>query len=150
MRKITVETRVAIEALVVELLWRLDHGKADTTWELYTEDAVSTGPLGDMDGREAIKAWGERRAKVMGVVGRHLIGGIRLEWVSDELHGWTQYLTFRDSSENPLMPASVGEFREVYREVDGEWKIARREINPIFGGMNAAAHAKRLTESAAK
>jgi hypothetical protein len=44
----------------------------------------------------------------------------------------------------------VGEFREVYREVDGEWKIARREINPIFGGMNAAAHAQRLTESAAK
>ena len=150
MREITMETRVAIEQLISELLWRLDHGKADTTWELYTEDALSTGPLGTMDGREAIKAWGERRAKITGVVGRHLIGGIRLAWVGEELHGWTQYMTFRDSSENPLLPASVGEFREVYRKVDGDWKIARREIAPIFGGMNAAAHAKRLTESTAE
>lgn len=150
MREVDVATRVAIEQLVTELLWRLDHGKADTTWELYTEDAVSTGPLGNMDGREAIKAWGERRAKITGVVGRHLIGGIRLAWEGEELHGWTQYLTFRDSSENPLMPASVGEFREVYRKVDDAWKIARREIAPIFGGLNAAAHAKRLAESASE
>jgi hypothetical protein len=147
MREVSIETRVGIEHLVAELLWRLDHGKADTTWELYTEDAVSTGPLGTMDGREAIKSWGERRAKVSGIVGRHLIGGIRLAWVGEELHGWTQYMTFRDSSDNPLLPASVGEFREVYRVVDGDWKIARREIAPIFGGMNAAAHAKRLSES---
>lgn len=150
MREIDVETRVAIEQLISELLWRLDHGKADTTWELYTEDAVSTGPLGNMDGREAIRAWGQRRAKITGVVGRHFIGGIRLAWEDDELHGWTQYLTFRDSSENPLTPASVGEFREVYRKVDGSWKIARRDIAPIFGGTNAAAHAKRLTESASQ
>lgn len=147
MREVDMETRVAIEQLVTELLWRLDHGKADSTWELYTEDAVSTGPLGNMDGREAIKAWGQRRVKITGTVGRHLIGGIRLAWDGEELHGWTQYLTFRDSSENPLMPASVGEFREVYRKVDGTWKIARRNIVPIFGGANAAAHAKRLTES---
>jgi hypothetical protein len=33
MREITMETRVAIEQLISELLWRLDHGKADTTWE---------------------------------------------------------------------------------------------------------------------
>jgi hypothetical protein len=150
MREIAMETRVAIEQLISELLWRLDHGKADTTWELYTEDAVTTGPLGNMDGRDAIKAWGERRAKITGVVGRHIIGGIRLAWVGEELHGWTQYMTFRDSSENPLMPASVGEFREVYRRVDGDWKIARREIAPIFGGLNAAAHAKRLAESTAE
>lgn len=146
MRNVDVETRVAIEQLVSELLWRLDHDAADTTWELYTEDAVSTGPLGDMNGREAIRAWGQRRAKITGVVGRHHLGGLRLAWDGDTLRGWVQYLTFRDSAENSLIPASVGEFREAYRQVDGTWKIARREIIPIFGGANAAAHAKRLTE----
>lgn len=150
MRNVDVETRVAIEQLVSELLWRLDHDAADTTWELYTEDAISTGPLGDMNGREAIRAWGQRRAKITGVVGRHHLGGLRLAWDGDTLRGWTQYVTFRDSAENPLIPASVGEFREVYRQVDGVWKIARREITPIFGGANAAAHAKRLAEGSQK
>ncbi|MDF1477691.1 nuclear transport factor 2 family protein [Leifsonia sp. H3M29-4] len=146
MTEVDVETRVAIEQLVSELLWRLDHGKADTTWELYTEDAVSTGPLGTMDGRDAIKAWGQKRAAVTDVVGRHFIGGIRLAWVDGVLTGCTAYQTFRDSSPDPLVPASVGEFREEYRLVDGRWLIARREIVPVFGGANAAAHAARLAE----
>jgi hypothetical protein len=146
MPDVDVETRVAIEQLVSELLWRLDHGKADTAWELYTEDATTTGPLGAMEGREAIKAWGQKRATVTDVVGRHFIGGIRLAWVDGVLTGCVAYQTFRDSSLDPLVPASVGEFREEYRQVDGRWLIARREIVPIFGGANAAAHAARLTE----
>lgn len=140
------ETRVAVEQLISELLWRLDHGKADTTWELYTEDAVSMGPLGPMEGRDAIKAWGQKRAKQTDVVGRHFIGGIRLAWVDGVLTGTVAYTTFRDSSPDPLLPASVGEFREQYRKVDGRWLFARREIVPVFGGANAAAHAKRLAE----
>jgi hypothetical protein len=146
MPDVDVETRVAIEQLVSELLWRLDHGKADTAWELYTEDATTTGPLGAMDGREAIRAWGQKRAAVTDVVGRHFIGGIRLAWADGVLTGCVAYQTFRDSSADPLVPASVGEFREEYRKVDGRWLIARREIVPIFGGANAAAHAARLTE----
>jgi hypothetical protein len=150
MRDVEFGTRVAIEQLVSELLWRLDHGQADATWELYTEDAVTTGPLGDMIGREAIRMWGRKRAALTGVVGRHIIGGIRLAWVDDVLSGWIQYVTFRDSSPDPLLPASVGEFREQYRMVDGRWLIARREIVPIFGGANAAAHAARLVREDAK
>ena len=144
MRKVDVETRVAIEHLVSELLWRLDHGHAHTVWELYTEDAETNGPLGAMLGREAIKAWGVKRAAMKDVVGRHFIGGIRLAWEDDVLTGCISYQTFRDSSADPLVPASVGEFREEYRNVDGQWLIARREIVPIFGGSNAAAHAARL------
>lgn len=150
MPEVDVATRVEIEQLVSELLWRLDHDSADTTWELYTEDAVTRGPLGDMVGREAIRAWGRKRAAVTGVVGRHFIGGIRVAWVDDVLSGWIQYLTFRDSSPDPLLPASVGEFREQYRLVDNRWRIARREIVPIFGGANAAAHAARIGREAGK
>ena len=50
-------TRVEIEQLISEMLYRLDHNQADTTWELYTEDGVSVGPLGTMN-REQSKAWG--------------------------------------------------------------------------------------------
>jgi hypothetical protein len=144
-RKVDVETRVEVEALINEMLWRLDHDRADTAWELYTEDGVSVGPLGTMD-REQSKAWGAKRAQQTDIVGRHFIGGIRLAWVGDVLTGTVTYCTFRDATENPLVPASVGEFREEYRKVDGEWRFARREIVPIFGGANAAAHAQRLEE----
>ena len=141
------ETRVAIEQLISELLYRLDHNQADTTWELYTEDAVTLGPLGPMNGREAVKAWGAKRAQQTDIVGRHFIGGIRLAWEGDVLTGTVAYLTFRDAAADVLKPASVGEFREQYRKVDGQWRFARREIVPVFGGENAAAHAQRLAEA---
>jgi hypothetical protein len=142
-RPVDAITRVEIEQLIAEMLYRLDHDQADTTWELYTEDGVSVGPMGDMD-REAMKAWGARRARQTDVVGRHHIGGIRLVRDGEEVEGTVQYLTFRDTNEPQTQPASVGEFRERYRKVDGQWRFARREIVPVFGGAAAAAHAARL------
>lgn len=142
---IPASTRAEIEQLISEMLFRLDHNQANTTWQLYTVDGVSVGPMGEMD-REAMKAWGAKRALQTDIVGRHFIGGIRLAPGDneDEVHGTVQYLTFRDSNEPQTQPASVGEFREVYRRVDGEWRFARREIVPVFGGTAAAAHAARL------
>ncbi|WAL67768.1 nuclear transport factor 2 family protein [Amycolatopsis cynarae] len=142
-RPVDAAARVEIEQLIAEMLYRLDHNQADTTWELYTEDGVSVGPLGDMD-REAMKAWGAQRAKQTDIVSRHFIGGIRLVWDGEEVDGTVQYLTFRDTNEPQTQPASVGEFRERYRRVDGQWRFARREIVPVFGGKAAAAHAARL------
>jgi hypothetical protein len=142
-RPVDAITRVEIEQLIAEMLYRLDHNQADTTWELYTEDGLSVGPMGDMD-REAMKAWGAKRAKQTDIVGRHFIGGIRLVWDGEEVEGTVQYLTFRDTNEPQTQPASVGEFRERYRRVDGQWRFARREIVPVFGGKAAAAHAARL------
>lgn len=142
-RPVDATTRVEIGQLIAEMLYRLDHNRADTTWELYTEDGVSAGPMGDMD-REAMKAWGAKRVRQTDIVGRHFIGGIRLVWDGDEVEGTVQYLTFRDTNEPQTQPASVGEFRERYRKVDGQWRFARREVVPVFGGGAAAAHAARL------
>lgn len=146
MTQIDSTTRVEIEQLVAEHHWLLDHGRADLLHTLYTEDAVSTGPMGTMDGREAIRAWGERRVGQDGGIVRHFSGGTRLSMQDGVLHGTTYYLTFRDSSADPLVPASVGEFQEQYARVDGRWLIRRREIVPIFGAANAAAHARRLSQ----
>jgi hypothetical protein len=141
-------TRIEIEQLISEMLYRLDHNQADTTWELYTEDGVSVGPMGDMD-REGMKAWGAKRAQQTDIVGRHFIGAIRLVQGDgpDEVLGTVQYLTFRDAHDPQTQPASVGEFREVYRRSGGVWRYARREIVPVFGGQAAAAHAARLAAS---
>jgi len=143
---VTTEIRVAIEQLVAEHHWLLDHGHADRLYTLYTEDAVSVGPLGTMNGRDAIKAWGERRVTQDAGIVRHFSGGTRLAWENGVLTGTTYYMTFRSTQDDPLHPASVGEFREEYAQVDGQWRIRRREIVPVFGGHNAAAHARRLAE----
>ena len=142
-RPVDAITRVEIEQLISEMLYRLDHNLADTTWELYTEDGVSSGPMGEMD-REATKKWGAKRAQQTDVVGRHFIGAIRLVWDGDEVEGTVQYMTFRDTNDPQTQPASVGEFRERYRRVEDQWRYARREIVPIFGGLAAAAHAARV------
>jgi hypothetical protein len=144
-RPVDAVTRVEIEQLISEMLYRLDHNQADTAWELYTEDGISVGPLGTMN-REQSKAWGAKRAKQTDIISRHFIGGIRLVWDGDEVEGTVQYLTFRDTHQPQTQPASVGEFRERYRKVDGQWRFARREIVPVFGGNAAAAHAARVTE----
>lgn len=146
MNAVQPETRLAIEQLVTELLWRLDNGHADRMWELYTEDAVSEGPMGTMNGANAIKAWGAKRVKQTAGKNRHFIGGIRLAWEDGELRGCVQYVTFRESMENPLIPASMGEFHETYRLEGDEWKIVRRRVVPLFGGANAAAHAKTVNK----
>lgn len=145
-RPVDATTRVDIEQLISEMLYRLDHNQADTTWELYTSDGVSVGPMGDMD-VEKMKVWGAKRAQQTDIVGRHFIGAIRLVQAADgsgEVEGTVQYLTFRDTNEPTTHPASVGEFRERYRKVDGQWRFTRREIVPVFGGQAAAAHAARL------
>ena len=138
------EVRAAIEQVVATHHWLLDHGHADQLHTLYTDDAVSVGPLGTMEGRAAIKAWGEWRVAQDGGVVRHFSGGTHVRIEDGVVHATTYYLTFRDSQPDPLRPASVGEFREQYVERDGRWLIRRREIVPVFGAENAAAHAKRL------
>lgn len=148
-RTVDPQTRGEIEQLITEMLWRLDHGQADRLWELYTEDGVSDGPMGVMEGRESLRAWGEKRAAAPAPNGRHHLGGIRLAWQGEDLIGYVQYVTYRESSAEPLLPASVGEFHEVYRRVDGEWRFASRTIRPLFGGANAAAHARAVNGQAA-
>lgn len=144
MSEITAQIRSDIETLVSEFHWLLDHGQADKLHLLYAEDGVSVGPMGVMEGREAIKAWGARRSQITTGIVRHFSGGTRLSFEDGVLCGTTYYMTFRDSQANPLNPASVGEFREQYVNVDGKWLIHRREIVPIFGAENAAKHAAKI------
>lgn len=150
MPEVTPKIRSEIEQLVAEYHWLLDHGHADQLHLLYSPDGVSIGPLGIMEGRDAIKAWGERRVKIKAGIVRHFSGGTRLAFEDGMLRGTTYYMTFRDSQPDPLHPASVGEFREQYVQIDGKWLIRHREIVPVFGAENAANHAKRVAAGSDK
>lgn len=144
-RQVDAETRSAIEGLIAEYHWRLDHGHADTLHELVTENYTSQGPMGLMEGREAIKAWGARRVTQDAGVSRHFTGGTRLWFDGDVLRGVTYYQTFRSTLADPTHPASVGEFHQSFAQEDGEWKVASRDVVTLFGGAAAAAHAATVT-----
>ncbi|MFJ5107544.1 MULTISPECIES: nuclear transport factor 2 family protein [Glutamicibacter] len=150
MAELTAEIRNEILALVSEFHWRLDHGHADKLHELYAEDGLSVGPMGVMEGRETIKAWGERRSKINAGIVRHFSGGTRVYFEDGVLKSTTYYMTFRDSQPDPLHPASVGEFQEEYVNVEGKWLIQRREIVPVFGAENAAKHAAKVAAGGEK
>ena len=55
-------TRQAIEALIYEHAWLIDHGQADRLPGLYTEDARVLGIGPDKVGQQAITEWAGQRA----------------------------------------------------------------------------------------
>jgi hypothetical protein len=49
---------VALSRLVAEISWRIDHGKADTVWELFVPDGVLDTGGTPLAGHQAIREWG--------------------------------------------------------------------------------------------
>ena len=145
---IDAQTRVAIDQLIAEYHYLLDHGRADELHTLVTSDYVSHGPMGVMEGREALRAWGARRVTQDAGEVRHFVGGTSLREEDGLLRGVTYYQTFRSTLADPTHPASVGEFHQTFRREDGAWRIASRDVVTLFGGANAAAHAARVTGAA--
>ncbi|HEY2575562.1 MAG TPA: nuclear transport factor 2 family protein [Streptosporangiaceae bacterium] len=67
---------VALSRLVVEISWRIDHGRADAVWQLFMPDGVLDTSGTPLTGRDAIREWGRGRVG-SGVRTRHVISGIR-------------------------------------------------------------------------
>ncbi len=128
----------AVEALVAEHAWLIDHGQADEIAELYTEDGSMHGVGPDLIGRDAIAAWSVNRAAMRDRVSRHVCTNFRLVPVADdEVHGTLILTVFRHDGvgQRVTLPFMVGDCEDIYRRGDdGTWRIARRRITPAFGG----------------
>ena len=137
MSDVTTADILAVQQLVAEYAFRNDHGQADRLHELVTEDYRSTGPMGEMVGREALAAWGAKRVQVPAQV-RHVLSNVRV--FRDEagaLASTSYYVAFRDSGANPASPASMGEYHDTYAEVDGVLHLASRTVVPAFADPGA-------------
>lgn len=130
---VTIEERLAIAALIVEYGYLLDHQQADRLHTLVTEDYLSTGPMGRMEGREALRDWGTRRLQNPSQV-RHVLSNIRVQRSEGGLAATSYYVAYRDTHEDLTKPASVGEYHDRFRLEDGRWKLASREVTPVFTG----------------
>ena len=98
---ITANEHLEVVRLVLELGYRNDHS-ADTMHELVAEDYTSTGPMGGMDGRAALAAWGVKRVTNPSQV-RHVLSNVRVFEDDGVLGATSYYVAFRDSA--PTRPS---------------------------------------------
>ena len=130
--------RLAIEQLVVEYAYLLDHGRANELAALFTSDGVLE-TLGERaHGRPAIAAFYAKRAADSRTT-RHITTNLRLVFEApDRASGTRLILYFRGDGDGPPFPASpgsVGEYSETFRrEADGRWRFASRTNTLLFAG----------------
>ena len=125
-----------LERLIVELAHRIDHGAADTAWELFTDDGSMALGAATMADRAAIEAWGRERSRP-GRTTRHVLGNSRFVAAGpDEAEGTTVFTVHLHDGEGRggPVPAAVGEYSDRYRRVDGAWRFVRRDTTVLFAG----------------
>lgn len=131
-------TRQAIEQMVAEHAWLIDHGQAGRIVALYTDDARVLGIGPDKVGQAAIRIWAEERAAMTERRSRHVQSNIRLEAVSQDLVRGTVVLTlYRHDGEGrgSAVPFIVGEYADLYRRgPDNTWRFEERRLSTLFGG----------------
>lgn len=130
--------RQAIEQLVAEHAWLIDHGQADRVAALFTEDARLLGIGPDKVGQAAIQAWAAERAAMTGRRSRHVQSNLRLVAVSAvECRGTVVLTLYRHDGPGKAEPAPlmVAEYDDTYRKrEDGVWRFAERRLSVLFGG----------------
>jgi len=132
------DTRQAIEQLVAEHAWLIDHGQADRIDTLYAGDARVLGIGPDKVGQAAIQAWAAERAAMTDRRSRHVQSNLRLVAVSpDECRGTVVLTLYRHDGPGKADPAllMVAEYDDVYRKrEDGVWLFEERRLSILFGG----------------
>lgn len=133
-----VEDRQLIIDVLHRFFWLVDHGRADETADLFTEDATLTfGPgspkPGTIEGA-AIRPAMAARAAQTAVTTRHVLSNVALNPGEDGSVAVYSLLTlFRaEDSSLDITPASVADIDEIYIREGTAWKIRSRVISPIF------------------
>ena len=139
-RSVSLEDRVALEALCVEYLWRVDHGRADQIPELFTDDGVFDSPSvkSIVRGREAlVAAWNERVKRSIRTM--HQLASCRFSMDGpNRARGTIGFTLFAYDGEGtgPSEPKLVAEHQDEYeRGADGRWRIRHRRVVSHFGSV---------------
>jgi ketosteroid isomerase-like protein len=132
---ITPQIRAAIEALVIEHAWLIDHGQAGRLDELYTEDGLMTGLGPEVRGREAIRVWGKSRAAITERTSRHVSTNLRLQALAaGDITGHVILTVYRHDGEGmgDTTPFAIADYRDVYRRDGQSWRFAERHLTTVF------------------
>lgn len=133
MDELSVEDRIAIESLVTEYAWLLDHRRFDEIHRLFTDDAVLHIRSREIVGREGLAEWAEYRATRGSRRTQHQMTLLRLEPVSEDHVRGTAALVLHvaKSGGGGTYVDLVGEYQDEYvRTADG-WRFSGRRLIKI-------------------
>jgi hypothetical protein len=130
-----IEDRIAIEALVTEYAWLLDHQRWQDVATLCTDDAVLFIRGREIVGAEGLADWADRRAERANRRTQHQMTLLRLARVSeDEIHGTAALvLHVGKTGGGGTYVDLIGEYEDEYVRVGEAWKFKRRRLVPIDG-----------------
>jgi 3-phenylpropionate/cinnamic acid dioxygenase small subunit len=136
MAPVSPEDRLAIEALVTEYAWILDHRHWDEVPGLCTDDVELEIRRRKIVGKDGVAQWAEARATKGRRRTQHQMTLLRLEQIEPDVVKGTAALVLHVAKSGG--PGSyvdlVGEYEDEYvRTADG-WKFRRRKLVPIDEG----------------
>ena len=131
MAGISVDDRIAIEELVTEYAWLLDHRKFDEVLSLFTEDAELKIRGQKVAGAEGLQAWLDQRASSQSSrSSQHQMSLLRLVPVDADVVEGTAALVLHvaKSGSSGTYVDLVGEYQDEYVRTDGGWRFRRRVL----------------------
>ena len=134
-RLVSEADHLALSRLVEEISWRIDHGRADSVWELFVPDGVLAASGTPLIGHDAIRAWGRARAASAART-RHIISGMRFtDGGEGRATGSTLLTVFIHEGEGrgPAIPSVVGEDTDEFVRNDAGWRFVSRRFEVLFG-----------------
>lgn len=119
--------------LIVEHAWLLDHDQWHQVADLYLEDGSMTFGDTPVQGRSALLAWADVRARKTTRRTHHQCTNIRLRGDADGEATGTVMLVLHacEGGDAPGIEL-VGEYRDHYRrDQSGRWRFAKRQLVPL-------------------
>lgn len=134
---ISLEDRRAVEDLLTEFGWLVDHGRAGEVAGLFTKNGVISTPMFTLDGRAEIALQFGERAKDESRISRHIWTNLRLRRQEDgRLSAQSAVQTYVANGKPPLAPDNVvvGDSLDVVEKEGGVWRFAERRLVIAFAG----------------
>jgi 3-phenylpropionate/cinnamic acid dioxygenase small subunit len=130
---VSIGDRSAIEQLVIEYAYLLDHQRWYEVADLCTDDAVLFIRGREIVGQLGLAEWAARRAERPNRHTQHQMTLLRLEGISaDEVHGSAALvLHIAKTGGGGTYVDLIGEYRDEYVRVGGDWKFRRRRLVPL-------------------
>jgi 3-phenylpropionate/cinnamic acid dioxygenase small subunit len=134
--ELPIADRLAIEALVTEYAWLLDHRRWNEVAGLCTEDAVLKIRGREIVGQRGLAEWAEYRAQKSARRTQHQMTLLRLESQEPDLVRGTASLVLHvaKTGGSGTYVDLVGEYEDEYARTDSGWLFRRRTLVPIDAG----------------